>query len=213
VAVSPAPKRAAVRAARTADARRRRDTTPGFTRSGARTDPEGRLSLTPEGLAHQIGRRWSGRRVIDAGCGVGGNAIGFARAGCAVTAIERDPVRLGLARHNARVYGVEERIRFLEGDAPRLVPTLDADLIFVDPPWGVDWNRTCTTVADLPLLGELLDVFHCTGRFARLLAKVPPSFDPDVIAGAVPEAFFGEAEGDYRRVKFVLLEMRMSITQ
>jgi len=212
VEVTPKLKRGAVRAARTADARRRRDTTPGFTRPGARTDPEGKVSLTPEALALEIGQRWRGQRVIDAGCGVGGNTIGFARAGCAVTAIEQDPHRLALARHNARIYGVEERIRFLNGDARRVVPTLEADMLFVDPPWGVDWDRSHTAVADLPLLEDILEVFHGSGRFGYLVAKVPPSFDPDIIAGAVARAVFGEAPGDYRRVKFVLLEMQLSVT-
>jgi trimethylguanosine synthase len=212
VGIAPSPKRAAIRKARTEDARRRRNTTPGFTRPGARTDPEGKVSLTPEALALDIGQRWSGKRVIDAGCGVGGNTIGFARAACAVTAIERDPHRLALARHNARIYGVEDQIRFLEGNAGPLVPTLEADVLFVDPPWGVDWDRARTTISDLPLLGDILDVFHFTGRFGHLVAKVPPSFDPDIIAGAIPQAMFGEAEGDYRRVKFVLLEMQLSVT-
>jgi predicted RNA methylase len=210
VEVVPRLKRPAVRAARTRDARRRRDTTPGFTRRGARTDPEGKVSLTPEALALEIGQRWRGKRVVDAGCGVGGNAIGFARAGCAVTAIERDPHRLSLARHNAHLYDVEEQIRFVEGDARPLIPTLEADMLFVDPPWGVEWDRARTTVADLPLFGDILDLFHCTGRFEYLVAKVPPSFDPAIVAGVNARAVFGEAEGDYRRVKFVLLEMRLS---
>lgn len=206
--VSPPLKRRHDRAARTRDARRRRDTTPGFTHDGTRTDEEGRYSLTPEALALQIGRRYRDRSVVDAGCGVGGNAIGFARAGCQVLAIEQSAERLQMARHNARLYGVDDAIRFVHGDALAIVPEQGADVLFVDPPWGVDWNRSQTGARDLPLLADLLRFFRGSERYERLVAKVPPSFDPTSVEAATPSAVFGEAAGDRRRVKFVLIETR-----
>lgn len=190
-------KRPAVRAARTTDARRRRETTPGFTRAGVRLDAEGRMSLTPEALALAIGERAGGRSVVDAGCGAGGNAIGFARAGCAVTAIERDVGRLADARHNARVYGVADRIRFVHGEVLEVLPGIDADLVFLDPPWGAEWSRR--RVDSLPMVQEVLAI----GR--RTWVKVPPSFDVRTVEDVRPEAWYGLADGDRRRVKFLLL--------
>lgn len=198
VTVAPPLPRALVRAARTEDARRRRDTTPGFTRPGVRLDDEGRMSLTPEALALDIGRRATGRRVLDAFCGAGGNAIGFARAGCIVTAVDRDAGRLELARHNARIYGVERSITFVHGDALAELPR--HDLVFLDPPWGADWDRTRTTVQDLPPLEQALGLAR-----GEAWIKVPPSFDPSTVVGAEAEAWFGRASGDRRRIKFVLL--------
>lgn len=200
VTVDPPLPRAAVRAARAEDARRRRDTTPGFSRPGARLDEEGRVSLTPEVLADALARPLAGRAVIDATCGAGGNTLAFARAGCRVTAIERDPARLALARHNARLYGVEGRVRWLVGDATALVPTLTADLLFVDPPWGVDWDRARVSLDALPLLAALRAAW--TGP---LWAKVPPSFDPAPWRHATVEPVFGAAAGDRRRVKFLVV--------
>src|SRR4029079_8099373 len=139
-----------------------------------------------------------------AGCGAGGNAIGFARAGCKVTAIESDALRLRMARHNAALYGVERRIAFVHGDARELVPSLQADLLFVDPPWGRGYDKTRLSLADLPLLEALIAERR---HFARLWAKVPPSFDASEIDGARPEAWFGSGEGDAQRVKFVLLAL------
>ncbi|MDD9968887.1 MAG: methyltransferase domain-containing protein, partial [Myxococcales bacterium] len=134
--------RAAVRSARAEDARRRRETTAGFERRGVLVDdPEGRWSLTPEALALEMAGLAGQCSVCDAMCGLGGNAIAFARAGCEVTAIELDAARLARARHNARVYGVLERIRFIHGDARSLLGDMDAALLFLDPPWGVKWNR------------------------------------------------------------------------
>lgn len=202
VSVHPPLKRPLIRAARAEDARRRRQTTPGFTRPGAQLDDEGRMSLTPEALALGLGERYAGQRVVDATCGAGGNAIGFARAGCQVVAVDRDGARLRMARHNARLYGVEDRITFVHGRAEDQAP--DADLLFLDPPWGADWDRTRTTLDDLPALAGLLAL---APRYPTTLVKLPPSFDPSTVPGAVPEAVFGEAPGDYRRVKFVLLRI------
>lgn len=203
VEVAPALPRAVVRAARAGEARARWHTTPGFTRAGTRLDEEGRWSLTPEALAVGIARLAAGRSVVDAGCGAGGNTLAFARAGSPVTAIELDAGRLALARHNAGVYGVEDKVRWLEGDARRLVPTLSADVLFVDPPWGVDWTRRLTTLGSLPLLAELLAL--PLAGYRELWVKVPPSFDVAELPDAAPRAFYGVGEGDARRVKFLLL--------
>jgi predicted RNA methylase len=204
IEISPPLPRAAIRAAAVIEARRHRMGSPGFSRKGARLDAEGRRSLTPEALALALGRRARRVRVVDACCGAGGNAIGFARAGCAVTAVERDEARLAMARHNAHLYGVASQIRFVVGDAREAIATLDADLLFVDPPWGGRYDKARVTLADLPLLESLLAL---RARFLRLWAKVPPSFDERSVPDARPRAVFGVGEGDAQRVKFVLLEM------
>jgi predicted RNA methylase len=204
VDVKPPLDRKRIRDARTEDARRRRDTSAGFSKEGARLDDEGRMSLTPEVLALQVGERANRCTVIDAGCGVGGNAIGFARAGCHVLAVDRDSARLDMAAHNARLYGVEGAIDFIEGDAVAVAGSRDAELLFVDPPWGASWDRARTQAADFPLLTALLSL---RSRFERLWVKLPPSFAPDTLAHQRVDAVFGEAPGDFRRVKFLLVEL------
>jgi hypothetical protein len=204
VSIEPPLRRTLVRRARTEDARRRRVTTPGFERPGVRLDEEGRWSLTPEKLALGIARTAAHAPIVDAGCGLGGNAIAFARAGCRVLAIETDAGRLALARHNAEIYQVADRIRFVHGDAVALARehAEPEAILFIDPPWGRDWTRDHCGLAQLPLLAALLPI---AGGYAALWAKVPPSFAIAELPGAVPQACFGEAEGDRRRVKFVLL--------
>ena len=54
--------------------------------------------------------------MMDAFCGVGGNAIQFAQTCDRVIAIDVDARRLELARNNARVYGVQDKIEFVLGD-------------------------------------------------------------------------------------------------
>lgn len=41
-----------------------------------------------------------------------------------VIAIDIDPIKLHCARHNARIYGVEDRIEFILGDYMALAPRL-----------------------------------------------------------------------------------------
>ena len=200
VHVRPRLKRPAVRAGRTQDARARRDTTPGFTRPGVRLDEEGRYSLTPEALALRMGKAAQGRHVTDLGCGAGGNSIGFARAGCDVLAIEHHDGRRQDMLHNAAVYGVRDRITPLD----HLPDDATGDLLFIDPPWGTDYDRLRTAAQDLPLLLEAAQRVRA-GHFREMWAKLPPSFDPATVEGADATAVFGLRPGDAHRVKFVWL--------
>lgn len=203
VRCTPPLSRALVRAGRLAEARARRDTSPGFTRSLARATGEGRYSLTPERLALALGRKAEAGSVVDACAGSGGNCIGFARAGARVTALEISPERLAEARHNARVYQVLERIDFRLADARTLVSSLRADLLFIDPPWGEAYDKRRTTVDDMPLLAALLA--QDLSGFREVWLKVPSSFSTESAPDFRPAAWFGHAPGDFRRIKFLLL--------
>ncbi|NWW58996.1 TGS1 synthase, partial [Ifrita kowaldi] len=107
---------------------------------GIKLDREGWFSVTPEKIAEHIAVRVSQSFncdiIVDAFCGVGGNAIQFALTSKRVIAIDIDPEKLRLARHNAEVYGVAEHIDFLCGDFMALAAGLRADVVFLSPPWG-----------------------------------------------------------------------------
>ena len=102
---------------------------------GVHIDYEGWYSVTPETIAVHIAERMSCKTIIDAFCGVGGNAIQFASTCEKVIAIDIDPVRLACAKHNARIYGVYDKIEFVLGDYMKLAPKLSADAVFLSPPW------------------------------------------------------------------------------
>jgi trimethylguanosine synthase len=103
---------------------------------GIKMDDEAWFSVTPERIAKHIAHRCRCDMIIDAFCGVGGNSIQFAFTCERVIAIDIDPVKVELARYNARIYGVENRIEFIVGDYMKLAPTLCADVVFLSPPWG-----------------------------------------------------------------------------
>ncbi|KAJ2481569.1 Trimethylguanosine synthase [Coemansia sp. RSA 2131] len=128
--------------------------------------------------------------VVDAFCGVGGNAIKFATWCEHVIAIDIDPVRLEMARHNAQVYGVADRIEFILGDFYELAPMLKADVVYLSPPWGG------VSYIDAPVFDLDSLPFH-TGREwldrARLISPnivyyLPRNCDPHQLAGMYPSA-------------------------
>lgn len=77
--------------------------------------------------------RWSGKRVLEIGCGLGTDTMNFARAGAYVTAVDLSTRSLELARQRAAVYGLTNRITFIEANAERLnefVPSEPYDLVY-----------------------------------------------------------------------------------
>ncbi|KAF8880238.1 RNA cap guanine-N2 methyltransferase-domain-containing protein [Gymnopilus junonius] len=116
------------------------------THPGCLLDEEGWYSVTPESVADQIAERCRCDTVLDAFCGVGGNAIAFAKTCQRVIALDTSPTRLALARHNAQIYGVADRIEFILSDYISFVKSY-LSLTTSDPPVSENPN---TTDADGP---------------------------------------------------------------
>ena len=75
--------------------------------------------------------RWEGKTVLDVGCGIGTDAISFARAGARVTAIDISPRSIDIAYKRARVHGLD--IEFVCGNIEKLhecVPSRCFDLVY-----------------------------------------------------------------------------------
>jgi trimethylguanosine synthase len=58
-----------------------------------------------------------------------------------VYAIEKNPAVLQCAKHNAKIYGVDDKITWFEGDCFEILKNQLKDLapysiIFASPPWG-----------------------------------------------------------------------------
>lgn len=122
---------------------------------GIQIDEEGWYSVTPEIIADHIAKEAhaiaitnktgneakDGKTIIlDAFCGVGGNTIQFSKYFDKVIAVDLDIGRLEMARHNATIYGVADRIEFVHGDVFKILPEMQLteriDLVFMSPPWG-----------------------------------------------------------------------------
>jgi len=77
--------------------------------------------------------RWRGKKVLEIGCGIGTDTINFARHGALVTAVDLTEKSLDVARQRARVFELEDRIRFVQANAEELsdvVPLERYDLVY-----------------------------------------------------------------------------------
>lgn len=104
--------------------------------NGIKLDSESWFSVTPEKVAMYCAARCSCDVIVDAFCGAGGNTIQFAKTCRKVIAIDIDPKKIEMAKHNAGIYGVDHCIEFIVGDFFVLAESLKADVVFLSPPWG-----------------------------------------------------------------------------
>lgn len=77
--------------------------------------------------------RWSGKKVLEIGCGIGTDTINFARAGAEVVACDLSNESIQLARQRAEVFGLAERITFVNTNAETMEGLFDSspfDLIY-----------------------------------------------------------------------------------
>jgi SAM-dependent methyltransferase len=75
--------------------------------------------------------RWRGKRVLEIGCGIGTDAVNFARAGADYTGVELSEVSLDLARRRFEIFGLQGI--FIPGNAEgldRLVAPASFDLVY-----------------------------------------------------------------------------------
>ncbi|KAJ5832914.1 RNA cap guanine-N2 methyltransferase [Penicillium riverlandense] len=160
------------------------------------------FGVTPEPVANQIAAHLAegapaGRSIlIDVFAGAGGNTIAFAKSGKwkRVYAIEKDPAVLQCAKHNARIYGVENKITFFEGDCFEILKNQLKDLapysvIFASPPWGGPGYRS-DTVFNLRTMEpySLQKLYNEYSAFTKhVVLYLPRTSDVRQLAKTVPD--------------------------
>lgn len=101
-----------------------------------------------------------GQRVLDVCCGPGRHAVALALRGLGVTAVDRDPQLLALARERARAAGVG--VQWVQGDArrlPRLGSFHGAICLFAS------WGYAGDPDQDALVLAGVAQRLHPGGRF------------------------------------------------
>lgn len=155
---------------------------------GIKLDREGWFSVTPEKIAEHIAGRvsqsFTSDIIIDAFCGVGGNTIQFALTGKRVIAIDIDPVKIDLARNNAEVYGIADKIEFICGDFLLLAPCLKADVVFLSPPWGGPDYATAETFDIRTMMSpDGFEIFRLSQKITNnIVYFLPRNADIDQVA-------------------------------
>lgn len=124
--------------------------------------------------------------IVDAGAGIGGDAIAFARAGITVTAIESDDQVFAALEANVRALNLVGQVSTMRAD---LVEILDecgpGGAAFFDPARRADGRRIFNPELSSPPLSYLLS---CADRGIDVIAKMSPS----VPTSAVPDGWEAE---------------------
>lgn len=156
---------------------------------GIKLDRESWFSVTPEKVAIYTADRCKCDVIVDGFCGAGGNTIQFAKTCQRVIAIDIDQKKIEMAKHNATIYGVAERIEFIVGDYFALAKTLKADVVFLSPPWGgpqylqEDIYDIETSLLPLPA-SKLMEITrHITPNIAIYLPRNTNTHQVAMLAG------------------------------
>jgi len=110
--------------------------------------------------------------VLDLCCGIGGDTIELARVCRKVVAVDVDPQKVAMARHNLAVYGLEGKVEFHVADATGADWTGDA--VFIDPSRRVEGRRKIELAECEPPLDAVLAIVRNIGRGA---VKCAPAMD------------------------------------
>ncbi|MFN2136480.1 MAG: THUMP-like domain-containing protein [Candidatus Promineifilaceae bacterium] len=144
------------------------------------------------------------RRVADLGCGIGGDALALA-AGAEVIGLDKNLVRLAMARENIRAYGLDRRFKAVQADLLDQEPVA-VDALFFDPARRDERGRRLKSVhryrPPLCLIEPWLQLVPDTAvkvSPAVDYAEIPTEAESEFIsvAGAVKECVFWY--GDLRR--------------
>ncbi len=121
-------------------------------------------------------------RVVEIGCGAGGDSIALAHRARNLIACDIDPVRAACAHHNLAAFGLSSA-RAVPADGFEVLAGegSGADVVFCDPDRRVGGERSLDPEEWGPPLSRLADL-AATGM--RVLVKAAPSLDADLATGA-----------------------------
>ncbi|WP_311932276.1 THUMP-like domain-containing protein [Microbispora sp. H11081] len=137
----------------------------------------------PEVAAHRATRIRAetlpdgGPTVLDVCCGIGGDLLALARAGCAVDAVDLDPLTVEVARANAAALGLSSLASVRTGDAALADPG-GYGLLFADPARRGARGRTFDPMAYSPAWPVVLEL---VARAPAACLKVAPGIPYELI--------------------------------
>ena len=143
-------------------------------------DREALYSLALQSVMVRPAAWFRGEVIVDLFCGAGGSTIALAREGKSVIAIDHSESRLAMARENAKLFSVADRIKFVAGDALTLIESVPAKSLYLDPPWGgVDYSKKERfSLSDFSPSGEnLLERALNSRHFHEVVIRLPKNFE------------------------------------
>jgi len=144
------------------------------------SDKDGIRFATPEPVAEYRAKRLQCKTIADISCGIGGQALFFAKYCDFVYAIEIDPKKIAFAKKNAKIMGVDN-IEFIVGDAlsSEVIAKLpQLDVVFSDPARPpTEKERSIDNLS--PSIPEVMKAYaDISSNFAF---EAPPQLSPEKI--------------------------------
>jgi hypothetical protein len=154
------------------------------------SDPLARVYRANRIQMNRQGAKDAKSRVVDACCSIGADALAMAAVGLEVVGIDLDPLRVGMARFNAKALGLQARFEL--ADVRDGVPHGDA--VFFDPARrGAGGQR----IHDVEGYEPPLSLIH--GWSHPLVAvKLSPAVDLNQLVDYTGEVEFISVEGDLK---------------
>jgi SAM-dependent methyltransferase len=160
---------------------------------------EGLEQASAEPLSRHRAARFRGlERIADLGCGIGGDTLALAER-APVCAVDRDELRLRMARENLRAYAPVRPVRFLLADLLRPVFSAAARkgmAFFCDPSRREDSRRVFSVRRYGPPLAEIVRRYGESD--AALCVKISPGVRWEEIEAEPCEVEFVSFDGELR---------------
>jgi predicted RNA methylase len=150
--------------------------------------------------------------VTDMTACVGGNVLSFSKSFQTVNAVELDPTRYEMLRHNVEEVVRRKNVKFHQGNGIDMVlgGAVRQDVVFVDPPWGgtnyLSANELMLYMTDGSNrrynLGELTRELMNHARYVAL--KVPTNFALNDFCEIV-SPYQVQVHTDLRKMKLLII--------
>ena len=156
-------------------------------------------------------KSWEGKRVLEIGCGIGTDAINFARAGAVYTGVELSSESLDLAKSRFKIFGLEGR--FLEGNAETIDQSLWGETFDLIYSFGV-LHHTPSLINALKAITNLMNSLSVF----KVMVYAENSWKSAMIAAGLdqPEAQYGcPIANTYTKeeVRKLLKDVGLSVTE
>ncbi len=117
--------------------------------------------------------------ITDATASVGGNTIPFAKHFAHVNAVEKCCSRSVMLRHNCALFQLTN-VAICNDEYQNLCQTLYQDVVYIDPPWGIDYKKYEYGTLRLVLPGtELIAIEDLISSISAkfVVVKLPINYD------------------------------------
>lgn len=164
-----------------------------------------------EQASHPAVRRYRAQRIgtqsmLDAGCGIGADSLAFAAEGAEVYGLDLDPVRVEMARHNARVMGLENA-RFAVQDVRERVLTTDGTIFYDPARRDAQGRRIFDVERYIPSLSLVRG-----WQADRIVVKLSPGVALDQLSAYGGQVEFISVDGDLKEAVLWLGDGSMAAT-